>query len=63
MTEAESIIQTLGIIGAIIGFCEWRFRSHHECLHRIETNLNNHIEETKGILERFFKLEERVSKQ
>ena len=62
MTELDSIIQALGIIGAVIGFCEWRFRSHHTCLERIETALMKHIDETKPILERFFKLEERVSR-
>jgi len=56
----ESIIETLGIIAAIIGFCEWRFRSHHNCLSRIETALLKHIDETRPILERFFKLEEKV---
>jgi len=56
----ESILETLGIIGAIIGFCEWRFRSHHTCLARIETALMKHIDETRPILERFFKLEQKV---
>jgi len=55
----ESIIETLGIIGAIIGFCEWRFRSHHSCLHRIETALKEHIDETKPLIERFIQLEAR----
>ena len=54
------ILEILGIIGSIIGFCEWRFRSHHSCLNRIEVILTKHIDETKPLLERFFKLEEKV---
>ena len=40
----EAIIQVLAPIGVIIGFFEWRFRSIHKCMVRIESRLDKHID-------------------
>ena len=43
-----------------MAFLEFRLRTLHACIKRIEQNLTKHIDETRPILERFFKMEERA---
>lgn len=57
------ILEILAIIGSIMGYSEWRFRVLHSCSKRIEGKFDQHVKDTQPILERFFKLEERVGKR
>jgi len=41
-------IQTVAIIGAVIGFTEWRYRVVHNCLSRLETRLDLHMDKNKN---------------
>ena len=40
----DILAQIIATIGAIIGFTEWKYKSLHGCLERIENRLDNHLE-------------------
>lgn len=44
MTPPEVILQSFFIVGAVIGFTEWRYRVLHNCVKRIETRLDKHLD-------------------
>lgn len=42
--EFELIVQTGAIIGILLGFTEWRYKSLHGCMTRIESRLDTHLD-------------------
>jgi len=53
MAEFEKLGQTIGIIGIIIGFVEWRYKDLRKCL-------DEHVKRAEVMIERLIKLEARV---